>query len=358
MTVWCGDTGRGDEIRALGARYRSIPLSRKGLNPLAEARLLALIIWGVWRSKPDLIQNVSIKPVLYGTFAARLARIPVVNSISGFGYALEGAARTGLLRAAVLKAYSLVLRSPRVRVVFQNPDALESFVSQGLTKPEQAVEIRGSGVELSRFAASASTPTSGPPIVAFIGRMLWDKGLREFVDSAEILRRTHPKVRFVLIGAPDPGNRASAPEAYLLEAEAAGHVEWWGARSDIPEIMQAASLIVLPSYHEGLPKVLLEAAAAGRAVVATDIAGCRAVVDNGRTGLLVRPRDTNALATAINELLRDAERRAAMGAAGLAFVRVGFDVDHVQQAFVNLWSTSMHECATRHWQAPSMSGTA
>lgn len=312
------------EIGALGLHHHPIPLARGGRNPLAELRALAALTALMRRLRPDIVHKVTIKPVIWGGIAARLARVPAsVSAISGLGYVFiaEGW-RARALRRGLGPLYRLALGGANRRVIFQNAADRETFTRLGVALEGKAELIRGSGVDLDLFHPVPEP--AGAPLVLMPARLLLDKGAAEFVEAARRLRAAGSDARFVLAGDPNSQNPASVPAATLVEWRAEGVVEFPGHQGDIAALMQAAHLVVLPSYREGLPKALIEAAACGRAVVTTDVPGCRDAIRPGETGLLVPPRDGPALAEAIAALLADPARRRAMGTAGRALAEETF----------------------------------
>ncbi len=311
----------GCATRSLGleeAGFRVMPwrVSRKSLNPLREFYSFLQVLRAYWKERPDLVHHIALKPTVYGAFAARLCGgIPTINTVTGLGPVF---ARTDVtmrtLRALVAALLRLSFRPSRCRVVFQNQDDLNLLVESGIAPAEKSVVILGFGVDTEQFAPGPEP--EGEFVVLLPGRMLWEKGVREFVDAAKELRERGLKVRMVLVGAPDGDNPGCIPEPQLREWAESGIVEWWGHRDDMPAVLRQAHIICLPSYREGMPKVLLEAAACGKAVVTTDAPGCSYVVKQGVNGLLVPVRDSGALADAIQELLQNAELRLQMGAKG------------------------------------------
>jgi glycosyltransferase involved in cell wall biosynthesis len=216
-----------------------------------------------------------------------------------------------------------LLVNPRgSRVVFENPDDRDAMIAAGWVRAADAALIRGAGVDLATF--DAAPEPEGVPIVALTARMLRDKGIGEFVEAARILRREGVPARFILAGAPDPGNRAAIPEETLRAWAAEGAVEYLGFQADVPALLRQSAIVCLPSYREGLPKALLEALAAARPIVTTDVPGCRETVIPGVNGLLVPTRDPSALAAALGALLRDPARRKTMGAAGRRLAETEF----------------------------------
>ena len=290
-------------------------MSRSGFNPFSEIRT-AMALTRLYRQLQfDLVHHITIKPVLYGTWAARRTGLPaVVNAVTGMGHVFT---RTGVLaairRGVVNLLYHTLFAHPNMKVIFQNGEDRDTFLMRGLVPPVDAVIIRGSGVDVDQFVVTAEP--AGPPVFLFVGRMLADKGVREFAAAARMLRQSHPDWRFLLLGGLDPGNPSALSERELRMWQRDG-IEWLGHRDDVAALMSASHVVVLPSYREGVPKTLLEAAASGRAIVASDIAGCREIVSQGVNGLLVPPRTTEPLAAAMERLGTQPALRQRMGSAG------------------------------------------
>ncbi len=316
------------EITRHGLAFHPVPMERNSGRPWEELGTMEALRRLYVSVAPDLVHHVTIKPVLYGGLVARAVGVPaVVSAVSGLGTVfLAQGRRAGLKRRAILLAYRGALGHPNARTIFQNLDDQAAFVDAGAVDPKNAVLIRGSGVDLSEFTPRPE-PDEGRVTVLLPARMLWDKGVGEFVEAAR--RLASPRLRFVLVGATDPGNLTSVTEADLARWQREGVVEWLGHRADMPEILSGAHVVCLPSYREGLPKALLEAAAAGRPIVTTDVAGCREVVRDGDNGLLVRPRDATSLAEAIGKLANDPALRAKMGARGREIAENEFSVEAV-----------------------------
>jgi len=320
-----------------GFEWRPIQLVRHGTNPLHELISFMQILRLYKAEQAQIIHHFTVKPVLYGTIAARLAgKAGVVNSITGQGFLFVNqslAAR--LLRSLVRPLYRLALGYRRSLTVFQNPIDKRSFLARGYVDEEQTVLIPGSGVDLNRFALQPEP--EGIPVVMLASRLLWDKGIDEFIGAVRLLRERKIKARFVLVGEPDEGNPASIAAADIHSWEQEGLVEYWGQRDDMPVVITASHVIVLPSYGEGLPRVLLEAAAVGRPIVATDVPGCRDVVVDGETGYLVPVRDAAALADAIEKLLTDKESRKRMGLAGRVRVAEHYSAERINGQYLELY---------------------
>ena len=318
-----------DAIRAHGLTHPPLPLTRSGRNPLREAWALLSLILLFRRLKPDLVHLVTIKPVMYGGIAARIAGVPgVVAAISGLGFMfIRKGWRATLMRSLIGRLYGVALGHPNQRIIFQNSDDRDSVIALTGLPLAKTILIRGSGVDLQRYIATPLPDTAITVMLA--ARFLVDKGVREFVEAARALRQAGSPARFVLVGSIDPANPATLSAATVDGWISEGIIECWGQRSDMPAVLASAHIVVLPSYREGMPKVLLEAAACARAVVTTDVPGCRDAIEAGVTGLLVPLRDAGALATALHSLIKDPARCRAMGLAGRALAERAFDVRQV-----------------------------
>ena len=306
----------GEAIRAAGLKLIPFEWSRRGMNPWRELSVLLRLAALVRREKPDLVHQVALKPVLYGSCAARMAgKLRVVNALVGLGFIFASESRLArLLRPLIVRALRLLLAGRGRLLILQNPDDLKLLAEAGVIAADRVRLIRGSGVDPQRFAFSDEP--AGVSQVVLASRMLWDKGVAEFVDAARRLRADGVAARFILVGDTDADNPAAVPPAQLAAWREEGVVEWRGWSDDMPAVLAAAHLVCLPSYREGLPKVLLEAAACGRAIVATDVPGCREIVADGDNGLLVPARDAAALADALLALINDPDLRRHMGQRG------------------------------------------
>jgi glycosyltransferase involved in cell wall biosynthesis len=240
-----------------------------------------------------------------------------------------------ILRPLVRAALRALLNPPGSRVVFENPDDLESAARRRLVRREDAVLIRGAGVDTERFRPTPEP--AGTPTVVLIARMLWDKGVGEYVEAGRLLKAKGVGASLILVGAPDARNPAAISEAQLRAWHEEGIVQWLGYRADIAEILAHCHIVCLPSYREGLPKCLLEAMAAGRPIVATDVPGCREAVRNGDNGLLVPSRDTEALAGALEALIGDPLLRRRYGDRGRRRAETEFATRVVNEATLGLY---------------------
>ena len=309
----------GTRIEREGFRLIPIKMRRRSLAPWREIAAVTELIGIYRRERPDLVHQVAMKPVLYGSFAAMVAGVPaVVNALAGMGYVFTSSAmKARLLRPLIKTAFRWLLDRANARLILQNPDDVAAM-SAGTVAAERIALIRGSGVDTKAFAPAPDP--EGPPVVVMVSRMLWDKGVGELVEAARLLKERKAPVEVVLVGPPDPENPATISERQLRVWDASGKVAWWGERSDIAEIWAKSHIAVLPSHREGLPKSLLEAAACGRPMVASDVSGCREVVRPGETGLLVPPRDPKSLADALERLATEPGLRRRMGSAARELV--------------------------------------
>lgn len=315
------------QLQAQGLTVHDIPLHRTGQNPLADLRSL----WALWRLmrrvRPAYVLGYTIKPVIYGSLAAWLAGVPRRFAlVTGLGYAFQDAGGRGGLRALVQRLYALALARAQV-VFFQNPDNQQLFVQRGLLAPGVAsVVVNGSGVEVDRFSVQP-LPAGGPHFL-LIARLLGDKGVREYATAARRVRARHPQARFALVGWIDENPDAIA-SAELDAWVADGTLDYLGRLADVRPAIAACSVYVLPSYHEGTPRTVLEAMAMGRAVITTDAPGCRETVVDGDNGFLVPVKAVDALADAMLRFVQDPGLAARMGARSRAVAEDRYDVHKV-----------------------------
>lgn len=311
------------KIRADDFRWVEWRVGRKSLNPIGELISVLNLIRIYHAEKPLLVHLHTIKPVLYGSIAAKFMPVPaVVRSITGRGYVFLGKdLQAKLLRPLVRAIYHYALRADNNATIFENETDRQYFLNENLVDRKNSYIINGVGVD-TQFFYPLPEP-EGIPVVILAGRMLWDKGVGTFVDAARLL---HSKItaRFVLVGKPDEGNPANIDYEILKHWVDEGIIEWWGWQDDMRSIFASCHLVVLPSLGEGVPTILLEAAASGRAIVATDVPGCRDVVVNGITGLLVSPQDPASLAKTLENLITNPNIRRSMGSAGRKMIEQRF----------------------------------
>lgn len=325
------------EILDRGFQHHHLSFSRSGTNPLLELRALLGLIAIFWRLKPDIVHLVTIKPVLYGGISARLSPVKgVLAAVPGLGFVFTASSfKATLLRKIVTFMYRVALGKRNLVAVFQNPDDQQALVDFGAITASRSRRIRGSGVNLNDF--SYSPEPGGVPVVTFAARLLKDKGVLEFVHAARLLLARGVEARFRLVGDTDAGNPSSVSVDDLDAWIGEGVVEWSGYSSQMADVISVSNLIVLPSYREGLPKILIEAAASGRAVITTDVPGCRDAIEPGVTGLLVPVRTVSELADAIHRLLKDDTARRAMGVAGRAMAEQAFSIESVVDKHLDIY---------------------
>jgi len=302
-----------DIIESEGFELVPINISRGGVNLFTEFKTIYQIYTYCKKINPSVIHNVAIKPVIYGTIVAKfIGSIKIVNAMAGLGFVfISNKRKVKLLRFFIHKLFRFLFRSENMRLILQNKDDLSYFLENKLAKKDQAVIIRGSGVDINKF--TPINKPAGVPIVILASRMLWDKGVGEFVEAAKILKQENITARFVLVGKSDLQNPASISDEQLNEWNDLGVVEWWGEKTDMQKVLSRSSIVCLPSYREGLPKVLLEAASCGKPLIATDTPGCKEVVHDGKNGILIPLRDAKSLSVAIKNIINNPEKWKQMG---------------------------------------------
>lgn len=318
----------GDKLRALGLRWEPLPMQRRSLNPLREMVLLWHLVGLLRREQPMLVHGFTIKCAVYGSLAARLAGIAArVNAVAGMGYVFTSAQlKARLLRPVVRGLLRLALDGKDARLILQNADDVELFQRAGLVDPAHIRLIRGSGVDCAQFAGvSGRTSGDGRLRVLLASRLLWDKGVGEYVAALRQLRDQGRAIDGLLAGTPDPGNPAAVPESTIRGWVDEGLVTWLGHVDDMVGLLGSVDVVVLPSYREGLPRTLVEAAACGLPLITTDVPGCREVVSDGVDGLLVPVANSEALAQAIRRLQDNPEFARQLGAAARSKARAQFD---------------------------------
>ncbi|MEE3047084.1 MAG: glycosyltransferase [Pseudomonadota bacterium] len=320
VVVACNTGAATEALRAEGFRVVNIPIARGGLSPLKSLRTVKALACLIRRENPDVIVNVAIQCVVLSVFAGMLVGARrSVNMVTGLGFLfVSGGAKAKVVRAIVSTILRVYARFGSVHIIVQNQDDLALMKGLGF-KENRISLVRGSGVDISAYAPADKAP-GNPKTAIFVARMLWSKGLAELIEAARMLKSRGRDYRILLVGDVDPANPDSANEADLVSWQKDGLVEWLGKRSDVASLLRDADLAVLPSWREGLPKALLEAAACGLAMVATDVPGCREIVRDQENGILVPLRDANALANAIETLMEDDAKRAEFGKAARKLV--------------------------------------
>jgi glycosyltransferase involved in cell wall biosynthesis len=335
--IACGITNKKTILEEHGIIVHPLAISRSGVGLINELKTLQQLYVVIKSIKPDVMHSVTIKPVLYGNMVARLLKVPVrVASISGLGYVfIADGIKARLFRLFISTLYKIALGGVKA-VIFQNTSDRDSLKELGVINREQEVFIRGSGVTLEHYPVVEEP--NGVPTVMLVARLLVDKGVEEFVEAAKMLKLTRPEVRMVLVGDIDNENPKSITAVQLNDWVKENTIEHWGYSLKIAETMSKSNIIVLPSYREGLPKSLIEAAACSRAVITTDVPGCRDAIVVNVTGLLVPVKTVKPLKDAILKLIDDVELRHSYALAGRKLAEEAFDIKDVVHKHMAIYS--------------------
>jgi glycosyltransferase involved in cell wall biosynthesis len=333
----------GLRFAARGLRWVTLPMDRASLNPFREAVTLYQLMRVLRRERPDLLHSFTLKCAIYGALAARLAHVHVtVNAVAGMGYVFtSNNVKARLLRPLVKTMLRVALGSDRSLLILQNPDDAVAFIAEGLVAPQKIRVIRSSGVDTGRFHPMERQSNGHERLrVLLAARLLWEKGIQEFVDAAVLLREQGRDVEFILAGMPDAGNPHSVTLTQVQQWSEAGLVRWLGHVEDMPALLNTVDLMALPSYYrEGVPKSLIEAAACGLAIVTTDLPGCREVVtQHGVDGLHVEPHSARALAERIIRLDDDRELLLRLGRRARQKALTDFDERLVIERTLNVYA--------------------
>jgi glycosyltransferase involved in cell wall biosynthesis len=328
------EEGFEEKLKALGASYLRYPLRRTGLNPLQDLGSLLALIRMMRKIEPDVVLSYAIKPVIYGSLAARLAGVKrVFSMITGLGFVfVNGGAKQKVLRRVVGLMYRAAFKGNRA-VFFQNPDDEQLIKEMGIIGGSpKTVLINGSGVDTERYYY---VPVRKEPLsFLLIARLIWDKGIREYAEAARMLKSRYPEVAFSLLGPYDSNPAAIKPEDVEGWVEE-GVIEYLGETDDVRPYLADAGVYVLPSYREGTPRSVLEAMSMGRPVITTDAPGCRETVEDGVNGFLVPVRDAEALAGAMEKFIQNPELIGQMGAQSRKIAEEKYDVHKVNKVILS-----------------------
>tara|TARA_R110002012_G_scaffold243683_2_gene418367 strand:- start:19056 stop:20168 length:1113 start_codon:yes stop_codon:yes gene_type:complete len=330
ITVLAPPDDTGAELERIGCRFRPLEMSVKGLNPIEDLKLQRRLKRIFREEQPDAVLSFTIKNNIFGARASRAAGVPFIPNVTGLGTAfLSG----GFLQTVAEQLYRRAFAKLPI-VFFQNEDDRDLFLDRKLVRMDQARLLPGSGIDLARFAPAELPSADAPPVFLMIARLLRDKGVIEFVEAARQIKAQHPNARFQLLGAAGSENRTAIDTATVEGWVAEGVVEYLGTTSDVRPAIAAASCVVLPSYREGAPRTLIEAAAMARPLIATDVPGCRAVVDQDVSGFLCTVRNADSLAAAMERFLTlSPQAKAEMGRAGRLKMEREFDQALVVKAY-------------------------
>jgi glycosyltransferase involved in cell wall biosynthesis len=320
----------GERIQKEGFALHPLDWRRRSVGPIETARAVREVARLYRELKPAIVHHVALKPTVIGSLAAIAAGVPaVVNGLTGLGYVFSSReTKARIIRTALTPLLRKLLDRRNSILVLQNEDDRRLLTSLAIVSPERTTLIRGSGIDIGKFTPQPE-PSHPPIIAAFVGRMLEDKGVQVLVEAVRLARRKGTDVHLRLIGTPDPENPTSIPLDVLRAWATEPGVEWLGHCDDIPAVWAACHVAVLPSRREGLPKSLLEAAACGRPIIATDVPGCREIALPGRNALLVPPDDASALASALSRLAEDHMLRAQFGRESRRIVEADMTADAV-----------------------------
>lgn len=326
------EVGHEEEIAALGATYVQIPLKRAGMNPLKDLALLLHLRKLLKREQPDVVLSYTIKPVIYGSIATKLAGIRnVFSMVTGLGYVFTAKG----LKAAIIRTLSKSLYYVALKccnhVFFQNPDDRNEFVQSKLIKERKCVLINGSGVNLEYYQPA---PLAGEPVFLMICRLLRDKGVLEYMQAAQQVKQLYPKARFQLLGPYDPNPSAVSYEDLkpYLDRDI---IEYLGEKQDVRPFIRDCSIYVLPSYREGTPRSVLEAMAMGRPIITTDAPGCKETVSHMVNGLLVTVKDVQSLADAMIWMIEHEDQVEIMSQRSLEMCQVKYDVNKINKVIMD-----------------------
>ncbi len=328
-----------ERIKAEGFIFHPLKLQRLNATPWTELKTIADIISLHRRVRPDIVHQVTLRVVLYGSIAAKITRIPTVNAITGLGYLFIASGwKERVIRSVLAVVFRFFLKGHNV-TIFQNEDDRNAFLQRKIVRKNQTVLIAGAGVNTQQF--SPAPEPEGVVTVLLTARMLKDKGIVELVEASRILKQRGYTFRVLLAGMLDPGNPTAITEQEINEWQAEGLIEWIGHQSDVAPLLAQCQIVCLPSYREGLPLSLIEAAAAGRPIVTTDVPGCREIVRDGWNGFLVPAKDAMALADALQKLMQDAELRQQLGSNGRQLALEKFTQETVIQQTMKVYQSLM-----------------
>ena len=340
VTILAPRDDSAPRLEALGCTVRHLEMDVKGLNPLQDFKLLMRLRQHFRELRPDAVLSFTIKNNIFGAIAAKSEKIAFIPNVTGLGTAFLS---RGILEMVAVTLYKRAFRNLPV-IFFQNEDDQSLFVERGLVTVDQARCLPGSGIDLDRFAAAPYPLEHGAPVFLMIARLLRDKGVLEYVDAARRLKSVHSQARFQILGATDAENRTAIDRATVEGWEQEGVIEYLGTVEDVRPMIEKSHCVVLPSYREGAPRTLIEAAAMARPLISTDVPGCRAVVDDGITGFLCEVRSAESLAAACETFIAlSHEARVALGGAG----RQKMENEFAQSIVVDAYRRALQDLARK-----------
>jgi len=329
-----------EKINAKGLKVVDVNFSRSSKSPVTDFLNIVKLARIFRKEKPDVIHNVALKTIFISSVAAAFTKNTVViNAFTGLGYVFSSNQRQAkVIRCFIKPLFRFLMQKKCYWTIFQNPDDMKLFEELKLSCPERSVLIRGSGVDTEEFIQTDDQ--NEIPVVMLASRILWDKGIGEFVEAAKRINKEKIKAKFILVGDTDAANPMSIPVSTLKQWSREGSISWQGHSNNMPETLSSSSIVCLPSYREGLPKILLEAGAVGRALVATDVPGCREIVRNGENGILVKLKDIESLYEALKLLILNKEMRQSMGQKSRDLVESELSTDIINGQTLELYKTA------------------
>lgn len=327
-----------NEIENIGVITFDWNLNRSSKNIVKEFKSINRIKDCIKLFKPTLVHSVALKPVLYSSIACSFLSFKnKVFALAGLGYIFTSdRKRMKILRAILKLSFKILLKGNKTTLILQNPEDQNTILKQNIISKNRIRLIRGAGVDISKFYLSPIL--KGLPLIGLPSRMLWAKGINDFIHCAKEINKHKTQARFVLIGTPDKENPDAVPTEKLKEWQSAGIIEWWGYRSDMVDVYKQSTIICLPTiYGEGLPKTLLEAASCGRPIVTYDVPGCREIVEDGYNGYLLKPRELDKLVTIILNLITNPNLCKVMGINGRKIVEKNFTQEKIAKQTLNVW---------------------
>ena len=349
VVVICNIAKHLNKIKKHGLRVIPIQLTRRSINPIRELFLLLKLTSIYRKEKPDIVQHVAIKPIIYGTIAAKLSGITAIfNSIVGLGYIfISKNILANILKPIIKLALKWSLNQKNSFTILQNEDDKKFLRKKKIIGLKRLQIIPGSGVNTKQFSYSPEPKTTHKaPLIVCVSRMLWDKGINELVKATKKLKERNINFKMALIGKPDPENPASIPLSQIQKWEKMKLIEYWGYVENIEQVYRKCHIVILPSYREGMPKSLLEAASASRPIITTNVPGCREVVKNQINGILVKVKTVNPLATSMKKLIKNKSIREKMGKEGRKIIKAKFSEEIITKQTIFLYKKFYQEMTT------------
>lgn len=328
-----------NEIESAGINLLPWSLQRNSYNPIKEIRSIIQIVSAINFIQPSLVHSVALKPILYSSIASKFSCVKsIVFAFAGLGYLFtSNKFFIKIARLPVVISLRLLLNNDNSNFIFQNQDDIDIFLTLKIAKESNINLIPGSGVDTNRFFPNFQKVRDSVPIIILPARLLWDKGIGDFVEAAKILKDKNFNARFVLVGQFDPHNPANIPQSKIDEWVCNKIIEYWGFQENMPKILNRSTIVCLPSYREGFPKVLLEAASCSKPIIATDVPGCRQAVLHNKNGLLVPLRNPKVLASSIEKMVNDKDLCEKMGEAGLKRVHSELSQEIISKKTFSIW---------------------